>query len=89
MFIDLGLPGDYFPVLCPLLTPLRLSSTGSPVAYPVARDTLAFGYKIPAITALFGLGGVYPRTIEIYYMPGTPILNLLRRIRRRRSSIEA
>ncbi|MCK9401179.1 MAG: hypothetical protein M0Q51_14455, partial [Bacteroidales bacterium] len=53
--------------------------------FPVARDTLAFGYKIPAITALFGLGGVYPRTIEIYYMPGTPLLYLLRRIRRRRS----
>ncbi|MCK9400970.1 MAG: hypothetical protein M0Q51_13390, partial [Bacteroidales bacterium] len=52
--------------------------------FPVARDTLAFGYKIPAITALFGLGGVYPRTIEIYYMPGTPTLYLLRRIRRRR-----
>ncbi|MCK9400318.1 MAG: hypothetical protein M0Q51_10060, partial [Bacteroidales bacterium] len=48
--------------------------------FPVARDTLAFGYKIPAITALFGLGGVYPRTIEIYYMPGTPFVDPLRGI---------
>jgi len=45
--------------------------------FPVARDTLAFGFKIPAITALLGLGSVCLRTFEIYYMPGTPILSSL------------
>ncbi|MDP4188551.1 MAG: hypothetical protein Q8905_10915 [Bacteroidota bacterium] len=39
LLIDLGLPGDYFPVLCPLLTPLRLSSFGCPIAYPVSRNS--------------------------------------------------
>jgi hypothetical protein len=42
---------------------------------PVARDTLAFGYKIPVITALLGLEDFIPRTLKIYYMPGT--LNIL------------
>jgi hypothetical protein len=31
--------------------------------FPVARDTLAFGYKIPVITALSGLGKLLPRTL--------------------------
>jgi len=38
LLINLGLPGDYFPVLCPLLTPLRLSPAGYPTAYPVDRN---------------------------------------------------
>jgi hypothetical protein len=40
------------------------SNKFSPTAsfrFPVTRDTLAFGYKIPVITALSGLG-VSPRT---------------------------
>jgi len=40
--------------------------------FPITRDTLAFGYKIPVITALLGLGAFIPRTLKIYYMPGTP-----------------
>jgi len=31
--------------------------------FPVVRDTLAFGYKIPVITALSGLGELLPRTL--------------------------
>ena len=30
--------------------------------FPVVRDTLAFGFKIPAITALVGLGERFPLT---------------------------
>jgi hypothetical protein len=30
--------------------------------FQVTLDTLAFGYKIPAITALSGLGGDFPLT---------------------------
>ncbi|RPI50118.1 MAG: hypothetical protein EHM56_11380, partial [Chloroflexi bacterium] len=39
--------------------------------FPVTRDTLAFGYKIPVITALLGLGGINLLTLKTYYMPGT------------------
>ena len=43
--------------------------------FPVTRDTLAFGYKIPVITALLGLGDEILLTLKTYYMPGT--LNIL------------
>ena len=31
--------------------------------FQVTMNTLAFGYKIPVITALLGLGGCSPRTL--------------------------
>jgi len=37
----------------------KFSPTAS-FRFPVARDTLAFGYKIPVITALSGLGASVP-----------------------------
>ena len=50
-------------------------NNNSPTAsfrFPVTRDTLAFGYKIPVITALLGLGGKNSLlTLKTYYMPGT------------------
>ena len=39
--------------------------------FPVTWDTLAFGFKIPVITAPLGIGGLIPLTHDIYYMPGT------------------
>ena len=33
--------------------------------FPVTRDTLAFSYKIPAITALSGLGGFPPHPLDV------------------------
>jgi hypothetical protein len=53
---------------CPPTASFRFTAT---------RDTLAFGFKIPAITALLGLGGFIPRTHEIHYMPGTLQINPL------------
>ena len=57
-------------------------NNNSPTAsfrFPVTRDTLAFGYKIPVITALLGLGGEIPLTLKTYYMPGTLNITLFQR----------
>ena len=54
------------------------SSPTASFRFPVTRDTLAFGYKIPVITVLLGLGAFIPHTLKIYYMPGTPIPYALR-----------
>ena len=56
-------------------------NNNSPTAsfrFPVTRDTLAFGYQIPVITALLGLGGEIPLTLKTYYMPGTLDIQLPR-----------
>jgi CRISPR-associated Cas5-like protein len=42
------------------------SSPSASFRFPVTRDTLAFGYKIPLITALLGLGGEIPLTLKTY-----------------------
>ena len=47
------------------------SSPTASFRFPVTRDTLAFDYEIPVITALLGLGVLIPLTLKIYYMPGT------------------
>jgi len=52
------------------------SSPTASFRFPVSRDTLAFDYKIPVITALLGLGGEFPLTLKTYYMPGTLLLKL-------------
>jgi hypothetical protein len=48
----------------------KLSPTAS-FRFPVTRDTLAFGFKIPVITALLGFERFPLLTHMIYYMPGT------------------
>jgi len=53
------------------------SSPTASFRFPVTRDTLAFGYKIPVITALLGLGGEIPHTLKTYYMPGTLVIDPL------------
>jgi hypothetical protein len=40
----------------------KCSPTAS-FGFPVTRDTLAFDYKIPVITALSGLGAFIPHTL--------------------------
>jgi hypothetical protein len=35
--------------------------------FPVTRDTLAFGFKIPVITALAGLGNSFPHLLDLLH----------------------
>ena len=81
--MTIGLPGQWpsYPerqALYPVSVRQNKFSSTASFRFPVTRDTLAFGYKIPVITALLGLGAFIPRTLKIYYMPGTPIPDALR-----------
>ena len=44
--------------------------------FPVARDTLAFGFKIPVITALSGLGNAFPHLLDLQHARHTSYLAL-------------
>ena len=81
--MTIGLPGQWpsYPerqALYPVSVRQNKFSSTASFRFPVTRDTLAFDYEIPVITALLGLGVLIPLTLKIYYMPGTPIPNALR-----------
>jgi len=75
--MTIGLPGQWpsYPerqALYPVSVRQNKFSSTASFRFPVTRDTLAFDYEIPVITALKGLGVLIPLTLKIYYMPGTP-----------------
>jgi len=83
--MTIGLPGPWasYPerqALYPVSVRQNKCSPSASFRFPVTRDTLACGYKIPVITALVGLEDLIPRTLKIYYVPGTPNRSRLRRL---------
>jgi hypothetical protein len=65
--MTIGLPGQWasYPegqALYPVSVRQNKCSPSASFRFPVTRDTLAFGFKIPAITALSGLGERFPLT---------------------------
>ena len=81
--MTIGIPGSWasYPerqALYPVSVRHNKCSPTASFRFPVTRDTLAFGFKIPVITALLGLEDFIPRTLKIYYMPGTPYIAMLR-----------
>ena len=79
--MTIGLPGlkASYPerqALYPISVRHNKCSPTASFRFPVTRDTLAFGYKIPAITALLGLGDVSPHLIDLLHARHTFISTL-------------
>ena len=72
-FLDLGVNYPRRQAFYPISVRQNKCLPTASFRFPVTRDTLAFDYEIPVITALLGLGVLIPLTLKIYYMPGTPI----------------
>ena len=70
--MTIGLPGPKasYPekqALYPVSVRQNKCSPTASFRFPVTRDTLAFGFKIPAITALSGLGNAFPHLLDLLH----------------------